>query len=105
MIWSKLYVLQRDRCDWPDILNLIHRRADEIDWEHLLTRLGEDASLLGAVLYTYGWLCPANGSKVPIWVWDAVHPESGWLGRPQQRTTLLDSRPWLVDLKGDLGRC
>ena len=23
LIWSKLYVLQKDRCDWPDILNLI----------------------------------------------------------------------------------
>ena len=21
LIWSKLYVLQRDRCDWPDIIN------------------------------------------------------------------------------------
>ena len=24
LIWAKLYVLQRDRSDWPDILNLLY---------------------------------------------------------------------------------
>src|SRR3954464_5165201 len=24
MLWDKLYIMQRDRCDWPDALNLIY---------------------------------------------------------------------------------
>ena len=36
LIWSKLYVLQRDRCDWPDILNLICATGPNLDWNHLI---------------------------------------------------------------------
>jgi hypothetical protein len=95
MIWSKLYVLQRERCDWPDILNLINRRANEINWHHLLFRIADDAPLLGAVLHVYCWLCPDNASKLPSWLRARVRPDS----RPAesgQRVALLDSRPWLV---------
>src|SRR5437868_3435806 len=24
MLWDKVYILQRDRCDWPDVLNLVY---------------------------------------------------------------------------------
>jgi hypothetical protein len=42
--------MQRDRCDWPDILNLIYATALELDWDHLFRRLDDDAPLLEAVL-------------------------------------------------------
>lgn len=103
MIWSKLYVLQRERCDWPDILNLINRRAAEIDWRHLLNRIAEDAPLLGAVLDVYCWLCPENISKLPSWVLSRVRP-SGKRGESGNRVALLDTRPWLVSsLNGGTG--
>jgi hypothetical protein len=101
MIWSKLYVLQRERSDWPDILNLIDRRTSEIDWRYLLSRVGEDAPLLGAILTTYAWLSPENALNLPGWIWAGVRPNS----RPVAcgtRSALLDSRPWLVStIKGE----
>ena len=36
LLWQKLYILQRDRCDWPDVLNLIYALGPLLDWEHLL---------------------------------------------------------------------
>jgi hypothetical protein len=101
MIWSKLYVLQRERSDWPDILNLIDRRTREIDWRYLVSRVGEDAPLLGAALNTYAWLSPQNALNLPGWIWAAVRPNSRPVAEGT-RSALLDTRPWLIStIKGE----
>src|SRR5688500_10386565 len=76
MIWSKLYVLQRDRCDWPDILNLIDSNAEKIDWKRMRRRIADDFPLLAAVLRAYAWLRPEIAQTLPKWLWKAA-PESG----------------------------
>lgn len=98
LLWCKLYVLQRDRCDWPDVLNLIHSLGSDLDWEHLLKRLGDDLPLLAAVLNVYGWLCPGNDLRLPASLRELV-PHSGRRGalhEDTQHIRLLDSRPWFV---------
>src|SRR5581483_4753295 len=72
MIWSKLYVMQRERCDWPDILNLIHAVGPVMDWQHLLQRVGEDAPLLRGVLSVFQWVAPERKADLPKWIWTAV---------------------------------
>jgi hypothetical protein len=96
LIWAKLYVLQRDRCDWPDIINLIYATADELDWEHLVSRVGEDAPLLGAVLTVFRWLCPERAALLPGRIWHrlAESVKKNGIGIP--REDLLDTRPWFV---------
>jgi hypothetical protein len=98
LIWSKLYVLQRDRSDWGDVLNLIDARADDIDWDHLLDRLAEDAPLLGGALSIFGWLSPSRARDIPEPVWRGLGltlPEpSSDLELTRRRANLLDSRPW-----------
>jgi|tagenome__1003787_1003787.scaffolds.fasta_scaffold20986621_3 hypothetical protein len=97
MIWNKLYVLQHDRCDWPDILTVLYSIAADLDWRHLVNRAGEDASLLAGLLSVFAWLCPAKAGSFPSWIW----PELG-LREPRavsslsagQRADLLDSRAW-----------
>jgi hypothetical protein len=49
----KLYVLQHDRCDWTDILNLIERLPEGVDWRYLFDRVADDAPLLWSVLQVY----------------------------------------------------
>jgi len=95
LIWAKLYVLQRDRCDWPDIINLIQAASDTIDWDHLLERLGDDAPLLAAALTVYGWLAPDSLLKLPVLVELLARPTHR---RPDAtpREKLLDSRPWFT---------
>src|SRR5687768_14927697 len=40
LIWMKLFVFQRDRCDWPDVLNVIRGTSGGVDWDCLVHRLG-----------------------------------------------------------------
>jgi len=98
LLWCKLFVLQRDRCDWPDVLNLIHSLGADLDWEHLLHRLNDDLPLLAGVLNVYGWLCPGNDLRLPASLRELV-PHSGKrdaLMEDSNRIRLLDSRPWFV---------
>jgi hypothetical protein len=99
MIWSKLYILQRDRCDWPDILNLLDTAGHQVDWERLLDRIGEDTSLLAGVLNVYCWLRSDNARRLPEWLWARLAPSPHALvtnETTQARAALLDSRPWLM---------
>lgn len=98
LIWSKLYVIQRDRSDWGDVLNLIAAQTDSIEWYRLLARLGEDAPLLTAALSLFAWLDPARALVIPAAVWNElgltpprenVNPTD-----TQARAALIDSRPW-----------
>ena len=96
MMWQKLYVLQRDRCDWPDVLNLLGALADKLDWPHLLDRLGPDRPLLGGVLSVFKWICPGRARSIPDWVWRRVGvalPE-GSTERNCRHLDLLDTRDW-----------
>jgi hypothetical protein len=100
LIWSKLYVLQRSRCDWIDVLNLIDARAGSIDWDHLLDRLAEDAPLLSGALAVFAWLAPDRAGQIPRPTWSRLGlrpPEArdtAELG--PSRANLLDSRPWFT---------
>jgi hypothetical protein len=98
LIWSKLYVLQRERSDWGDVLNLIDARAATIDWSHLLNRIAQDAPLLTGALSVYGWLAPDRARDIPHLVWDqlglTVPGQRGSPGLAASRAALLDSRPW-----------
>jgi len=93
LFWAKLYVMQRERCDWPDILNLLYYSGGRINWEQLLARVGDDFPLLTAVLTVFSWLCPERAEQLPSWLWNRL----GMKSKPADcgsRSHLLDTRPW-----------
>ena len=98
LIWSKLYVLQRDRTDWGDVLNLVAAQTNSIDWDRLLDRLGVDVPLLTSVLIIFAWLDPNRARMIPDRVWDRLgvvlprNIEEDVDSRA--RAALIDSRPW-----------
>ncbi|MFN3326319.1 MAG: hypothetical protein ACK5AZ_22715 [Bryobacteraceae bacterium] len=96
MIWAKMYVLQRDRCDWPDVINLIHSRGPELDWRHLLHRAQDDAALIAGVLAVFSWLFPSRSAELPSWLWNRlrVTRPTASPGINGSRLHLLDPRPW-----------
>jgi hypothetical protein len=65
LLWAKLYVVQRDRCDWPDVLNLIGATGATLDWEHLLARIGSDVPVLRGVLSLFHWIAPGSRENCP----------------------------------------
>lgn len=98
LIWSKLYVLQRERCDWPDIFNMLYATAQYLDWDRLVHRLGDDVPLLRGVVDVFRWLCPSVGLNLPT---ELLSPESRVLQADDtascadpNRVNLLDGRPW-----------
>ena len=95
-IWCKLYILQRDHCDWTDLLNLLHAAGARIDWNHLLERLEDDLPLLRGLLSVYGWLCPNRAQLLPEYLWrllDLPRPQTAPAPK-RDRIRLLDSRAW-----------
>ncbi len=101
-LWCKLYILQRDHCDWTDIFNVLYACGPEVDWEHLIWRLGEDVPLLRAVLTVYAWLCPSDVLSLPAGLWKRLRmtrPSAPRRAPSYDRIRLLDSRCWFAALQ------
>jgi hypothetical protein len=102
LLWCKLYVLQRDRCDWPDLINLLYSAGDSMDWERLFQHLGPDLPLLIGLLNVFGWVAPERASHWPSSIRESVHlPPRGDAPEDynQQHINLLDSRRWFAALQ------
>lgn len=100
LIRVKLYVMQRERCDWVDVLNVLAGAHQRIDWEWLVRRMGRDLPLLHGVLAIFNWASPARAARLPDWVraqfalpvQDTDDPEAAEV----RRVRLFDSRPWFA---------
>jgi hypothetical protein len=68
MIWSKAYVMARDRFDGADVAHLILACGDRIDWERLVTQFGDHWRVLFSHLVLFGFIYPGERSRVPAWV-------------------------------------
>jgi hypothetical protein len=99
-LWCKLYIMQRDHCDWTDVFNLLYAVGRELDWDHLLARLEEDRPLLKGLLTVYGWLCPEQARDLPKWLREELDlPElERQIERKRDHIRLLDTRGWFAAL-------
>lgn len=101
-MWCKLYVLQRDRCDWIDIFNLLYSSGPDLDWDRLIRRLEDDWPLLQGVLAVYAWLHPERAALLPQSLRDKYGlsaPDPTKAGEWRRRVRLLDSRAWFSGLR------
>jgi hypothetical protein len=98
ILQDKLYIMQRERCDWPDVLNLLFSWGGAVDWERLLRELKDDAPLLAGALSVFRWIAPGHARELPPWLWQrtglAPLPPGPAVDFIQQRADLLDRRPW-----------
>ena len=39
-VWSKAFIMERERFDGADVIHLLHARAGQLDWARLLSRFG-----------------------------------------------------------------
>jgi hypothetical protein len=99
MIWTKVHVLQRDRCDWPDLINLLYACGSKLDWQRLIDGFPGEERLLGALVLLFTWLAPGRAAALPHGVWERLQiapPEGAGLDRDAVRIDRLDSRPWFT---------
>jgi hypothetical protein len=100
LLWQKLYVLQRDRCDWPDVLNMLAMAGGEIDWRRMVARLEEDTPLLHGLLLVLAWMCPGKVQTLPRWLREQFNlPETAGHDCDEHRVRLLDSRAWFATFR------
>jgi hypothetical protein len=110
MLWDKCYIMQRERCDWPDVMNLLYAAGADVDWDMLLRRIGEDIPLIAGVLSVFRWAAPGRAARLPSWLWErvglAVAAPANAAGEEylKRRVELLDRRPWFVPDRLELER-
>lgn len=68
MIWSKAYIMERDRYDGADVAHLLRACADELDWQRLLERFGDHWRVLLSHLILYGFIYPSARDAIPTWL-------------------------------------
>jgi len=65
IIWSKAFVMTRERYDGADIMHLILTKGKCINWKRLYCRFGEDWRLLFSYLVLFEFVYPAHKHKIP----------------------------------------
>lgn len=79
MLWSKSFVMERERYDGADVIHILRSRAERLDWDRLLARFGERWRILLINLTLFGFVYPAERARIPARVMrillDRVHAE------------------------------
>jgi hypothetical protein len=65
MIWSKGFVLERERYDGADVNHLLHACGAELDWDRLLMRFDRYSEVLLSHLMLFRFAYPCERDLVP----------------------------------------
>jgi hypothetical protein len=71
-IWSKSFVMERERFDGADIAHLIRGSGHDLDWQRLLDRFGANWRVLLTHLVMFGFIYPGERDAIPAWVFDEL---------------------------------
>lgn len=104
-IWSKAFIMERERFDGADIAHLLLARSDRIDWERLLSRFGANWRVLFSHLMLFGFAYPEQRDRVPEWVIETLIERLRVETRSEPphdhvcRGTLLSREQYLCDIE------
>lgn len=104
MLWSKAFVMERERYDGADITHLLRATAAELDWERLLRRFGEHWPVLLSHLVLFLYVYPVEAKAVPGWVMGELQRRlAAELAQPAgteriTRGPLLSREQYLIDV-------
>jgi hypothetical protein len=107
MIWSKAFVMERERYDGADIAHILRMCGNTMDWRRLLNRFEDNRRVLFAHLTLFGFVYPSERNKVPQWVMKELmaylNQELDRQPPPEKicRGTLLSRAQYLVDVDRD----
>jgi hypothetical protein len=104
MIWSKAFIMERERYDGADVAHILRACADQLDWPRLLHRFDVHWRVLFQHLIVFGFIYPCERARVPAAV---VRELMGRLDRELTRPasdrvcqgTLVSRAQYLVDVQ------
>ncbi len=65
MLWSKAFVMERERYDGNDVLHIIRAMSEDLEWDHLVDRFGARWRVLLSYLVLFGFVYPGERARVP----------------------------------------
>lgn len=65
IIWSKSYIMERERFDGADIAHILRACAENLDWDRLLERFADHWRVLLSHLVLFGFIYPAQRDAIP----------------------------------------
>jgi hypothetical protein len=68
IIWSKAFVLERDRFDGTELNHLLLKTGPRLDWKRLLQRFDRYWEVLLSHLLFFRFAYPSDRENVPAWV-------------------------------------
>jgi hypothetical protein len=104
MIWSKAFVMERERFDGADVAHLLHSCAASLDWQRLIERFGSHWRVLYAHVVLFGFIFPGEDHTIPGWVVQELgermmrERENLPTAEPVCGGTLLSRAQFLVDI-------
>jgi hypothetical protein len=104
MIWSKAFIMERERYDGADVAHLILACGPGLDWRRLLRRFGRRWRVLLSHLVLFGFVYPSNRTAIPEAVMEILLRRlQQERGRPAAEArvcdgTLLSRQQYLLDV-------
>lgn len=104
MIRSKAFVMERERFDGADVMHMLRKMAQELDWRRLVDGFGANWRVLLAQLVLFGFVYPGERRRIPGWVTTELVGRLQADGRdtddlPVCQGTLLSREQYLVDVE------
>jgi hypothetical protein len=102
MVWSKAFIMERERFDGADVAHLLKARGRALDWTRLLERFAEHWPVLLAHLVLFRFIYPGETDTIPEGVFRDLLQQAGqWQGERDSRIcrgTLLSREQYLTDI-------
>ena len=102
IIWSKSFVMERERFDGGDVTHVLRKSGPTLDWLRLLRRFDGQSPVLLAHLVLFQFVYPTHRRNVPQWVMDELWRRASTeesLSQPVCRGTLLSREQYLTDVQ------
>lgn len=103
LVASKLFVTRRERFDGADVVHVIHGTKGNLDWERVLSLVGDHWGIVLWAMMLFQYTYPAQSNYIPRSVWrdllgrlheELEHPNP----RAHFRGSLLDENMFAIDV-------
>ena len=104
-IWSKAFIMERERYDGADVVHLVRACSETMDWHRLLRRFSFHWPVMLSHLTLFGLVNPAERDMIPSWIMMELieRLQQEVLGKPSIQPvcagTLLSREQYLVDVE------
>jgi hypothetical protein len=72
MLWSKAFIMERERYDGGDIAHLLRARSRTLDWSRVLYRFQGHWRVLFSHVILFGFIYPGHRLTIPKWLMDEL---------------------------------